>query len=130
MDATLLSRVQMAFTLGFHILFPTLNIGLAVFLALLEGLWLKTGNPAYLQLYRFWSKLFALAFGMGVVTGVVLAFEFGTNFDRFAESVGDVLGPLLTYEVLMAFFLEAGFLPVMLFGWGRVGPRAHFFSTL
>lgn len=130
MDATFLSRLQMAFTLGFHILFPTLNIGLAVFLALLEGLWLKTGNEAYIRLYRFWVKLFALAFGMGVVSGVVLAFEFGTNFDRFAEAVGGVLGPLLTYEVLMAFFLEAGFLPVMLFGWGRVGPKVHFFSTL
>jgi cytochrome d ubiquinol oxidase subunit I len=130
MDATFLSRLQMAFTLGFHILFPALNIGLVVFLALLEGMWLKTGNEAYLRLYRFWVRLFALAFGMGVVSGVVLAFEFGTNFDRFAESVGDVLGPLLTYEVLMAFFLEAGFLPLMLFGWGRVSPRVHFVSTL
>lgn len=129
-DATFLSRLQMGFTLGFHIIFPTLNIGLAVFLALLEGLWLKTRDDVYMYLYRFWSKLFALAFGMGVVSGVVLAFEFGTNFDRFAESAGAIMGPLMGYEVLMAFFLEAGFLPVMLFGWGRVGARMHFFSTV
>ena len=129
LDAILLSRLQFAFTLGFHILFPTLTLGLAPFLVLLEVLWLRTGAEIYMRLYRFWAKLFGLAFGMGVVTGVVLSFEFGTNFAPFSQATGNVLGPLLAYEVLMAFFLEAGFLPVMLLGWGRVGARLHLFAT-
>src|SRR5512139_1666714 len=129
LDAIFLSRLQFAFTLGFHILFPTLTLGLAPFLVLLEGLWLRSGKEVYMRLYRFWAKLFGLAFGMGVVTGVVLSFEFGTNFAPFSRATGNVLGPLLAYEVLMAFFLEAGFLPVMLFGWGRVGVRLHLFAT-
>jgi cytochrome d ubiquinol oxidase subunit I len=128
-DAILLSRLQFAFTLGFHILFPTLTLGLAPFLVLLEVLWLRSGNEIYVRLYRFWAKLFGLAFGMGVVSGVVLSFEFGTNFAPFSRATGNVLGPLLAYEVLMAFFLEAGFLPVMLLGWGRVGARLHLFAT-
>ncbi len=128
-DATSLSRLQFAFTLGFHILFPTLTLGIAPFLVLLEIFWLRSGDAVYLALYRFWARLFGLAFGMGVVTGVVLSFEFGSNFAPFSQATGNVLGPLFAYEVLMAFFLEAGFLPVMLFGWGRVGARLHLFAT-
>ena len=128
-DAAMLARLQFAFTIAFHILFPTLTIGLGGFLALLEWRWLRTGCGAYQLLYHFWVKVFALAFGMGVVTGVVLSYEIGTNFGRFADATGNVLGPLLGYEVLSAFFLEAGFIGVMLFGWGRVGPRMHFFAT-
>ncbi len=129
LDAIFLSRLQFAFTLGFHILFPTLTLGLAPFLVLLEVLWLRSRADVYMRLYRFWARLFGLAFGMGVVTGVVLSFEFGTNFAPFSQATGNVLGPLLAYEVLMAFFLEAGFLPVMLLGWGRVGARLHLFAT-
>ncbi|MDT3706536.1 MAG: cytochrome ubiquinol oxidase subunit I [Thiobacillus sp.] len=129
LDAIFLSRLQFAFTLGFHILFPTLTLGVAPFLVLLEVLWLRSGKELYMRLYRFWAKLFGLAFGMGVVTGVVLSFEFGTNFALFSRATGNVLGPLFAYEVLMAFFLEAGFLPVMLLGWGRVGMRLHLFAT-
>lgn len=129
-DATLLSRIQFGFTLAFHILFPTLTIGLSGFLVMLHGAWLWTGAEAYLRLYRFWLKLFALGFGMGVVSGVVLSFEFGTNFSRFSQATGNILGPLHGYEVLMAFFLEASFLPLMLFGWGRVGPRLQFLATV
>jgi cytochrome d ubiquinol oxidase subunit I len=129
LDGIFLSRLQFAFTLGFHILFPTLTLGLAPFLVLLEVLWLRSRADLYMRLYRFWARLFGLAFGMGVVTGVVLSFEFGTNFAPFSQATGNVLGPLLAYEVLMAFFLEAGFLPVMLFGWGRVGARLHLCAT-
>src|SRR5581483_10714363 len=113
-DAVLLSRFQFGFTLAFHILFPTLTIGLAGFLVMLHAGWLATGAEAYLRLYRFWLKIFALGFGMGVVSGVVLSFEFGMNFSRFSQATGNVIGPLLGYEVLMAFFLEASFLPIML----------------
>ncbi len=130
MDAVLLSRLQFAFTLSFHILFPTLTIGLAVFLAVLEGLWLKTGEALYKRHYQFWVKLFALTFGVGVVTGIVLSYEFGTNFSRFSAIAGSIIGPLMSYEVLTAFFMEAGFLGVMLFGWKRVGPRLHYTATL
>ncbi len=130
LDAVLLARLQFAFTIAFHILFPTLTIGLGAFLVLLEALWLATRDRTYELLYKFWTKVFALAFGMGVVTGVVLSYEVGTNWSRFADVTGNVLGPLLTYEVLSAFFLEAGFVGIMLFGWGRVGPRMHFFATV
>ncbi len=130
LDAVLLSRLQFGFTLAFHILFPTLTIGLAGFLVMLHAGWLVTGAEAYLRLYRFWLKIFALGFGMGVVSGVVLSFEFGMNFSRFSQATGNVIGPLFGYEVLMAFFLEASFLPIMLFGWGRVGPRLQFFATV
>lgn len=129
-DAVLLSRIQFAFTLAFHILFPTLTIGLSFFLVLLEGRWLRTGDDAFLRLYRFWARIFALGFGMGVVSGIVLSFEFGMNFRPFSEAVGNVIGPVMGYEVLTAFFLEASFLPIVLFGWGRVGPRLHYFSTI
>jgi cytochrome d ubiquinol oxidase subunit I len=129
MDALLLSRLQFAFTIGFHIIFPAFTIGLASFLAVLEGLWLFTKKPLFKNLYLFWVKIFALSFAMGVVTGVVMSYEFGTNWSVFARQAGSVIGPLLGYEVLTAFFLEASFLGVMLFGWKRVGPGLHFAST-
>jgi len=129
-DALLLSRLQFAFTIAFHIIFPSFTIGLASYLAVLEGLWLKTKNPAYKSLYFFWLKIFALAFGMGVVSGVVMSYQFGTNWSVFSDRTGSVLGPLLAYEVLTAFFLEASFLGIMLFGWNKVGPRLHFIATL
>ncbi|WP_156885989.1 cytochrome ubiquinol oxidase subunit I [Rheinheimera baltica] len=130
LDAALLSRVQFAFTVSFHIIFPSITIGLATLIAIWEGLWLKTANPVYLQLAKFWIKPFAITFGMGVVSGIVLSYEFGTNFSEFSRITGAVLGPLMAYEVLTAFFLEAGFLGIMLFGWQRVGPKLHFFATL
>lgn len=129
-DALLLSRIQFAFTIGYHIIFPTLSMGLALLLTLLEGLWLGTKNPTYLRAARFWSKFFALSFGMGVISGVVLSYEIGTNWGEFSEYSGNIIGPLMSYEVMSAFFLEAGFLGIMLFGWKRVGPKLHFFSTL
>lgn len=128
-DAFHLARIQFAFTVSFHILFPAITIGLASFLAVLEGLWLKTKNETYRDLYHFWSKIFAVNFGMGVVSGLVMAYQFGTNWSGFSQFAGSITGPLLTYEVLTAFFLEAGFLGVMLFGWKRVGPGLHFFAT-
>jgi len=128
-DALLLSRLQFAFTIGFHIIFPAFTIGLASFLAVLEGLWLFTKKPLFKNLYLFWVKIFALSFGMGVVSGVVMSYQFGTNWSVFSEVAGSVIGPLLAYEVLTAFFLEASFLGIMLFGWKRVGPGLHFFST-
>ncbi len=130
LDTALLSRLQFAFTVSFHIIFPSITIGLATLIAIWEGLWLKTANPVYLQLAKFWIKPFAITFGMGVVSGIVLSYEFGTNFSEFSRITGAVLGPLMAYEVLTAFFLEAGFLGIMLFGWQRVGPKLHFFATL
>ncbi|MFC5697878.1 cytochrome ubiquinol oxidase subunit I [Pseudomonas sp. GCM10022186] len=130
LEALDLARMQFAFTVSFHIIFPAITIGLASYLAVLEGLWLKTGQGVYRDLYHFWSKIFAVNFGMGVVSGLVMAYQFGTNWSAFSDFAGSVTGPLLTYEVLTAFFLEAGFLGVMLFGWNRVGPSLHFFSTV
>lgn len=129
-EALDLARIQFAFTVSFHILFPAITIGLASYLAVLEGLWLKSGNSVYRELYHFWSKIFAVNFGMGVVSGLVMAYQFGTNWSRFSDFAGAITGPLLTYEVLTAFFLEAGFLGVMLFGWNRVGRGLHFFATV
>jgi cytochrome d ubiquinol oxidase subunit I len=129
LDAVMLSRIQFAITIGFHILFPTLTIGLASFLLIVEVQWLRTGDEAWRRLFRFWVKLFALAFGMGVVSGIVLSYEIGTNFGPFARATANAIGPLFGYEVLTAFFLEAGFLGIMLFGWDRVGPRLHLFAT-
>ena len=129
-DPVILARVQFGFTVAFHILFPTLTIGLAWFLVTVEALWLRTRDPVYKSVYRFWAKLFALAFGMGVVSGLVLSYQFGTNFSRFSEATGPVLGPLLSVEVLTAFFVEAGFIGVMLFGWQKVGDRLHFLATV
>ena len=128
-DVLLLARIQFAFTVSFHIVFPGLTIGLASYLAVLEGLWLKTGRAVYLDLFHFWIKVFAVAFGMGVVSGLVMAYQFGTNWSEFSRFAGSITGPLLAYEVLTAFFLEAGFLGVMLFGMQRVGPGLHFLST-
>ncbi|EJO63435.1 bacterial cytochrome ubiquinol oxidase, partial [Burkholderia multivorans ATCC BAA-247] len=129
-DAFHLARLQFAFTVSFHIVFPAISIGMASFLAVLEWRYLVTGDAAYKSMFQFWSKIFAIGFGMGVVSGVVMAYEFGTNWSGFSRIAGNITGPLLTYEVLTAFFLEAGFLGVMLFGWQRVSPRAHFFATL
>ncbi len=129
LDAFHLARIQFAFTVSFHIIFPAITIGLASYLAVLEGLWLKSKNPTWRSLYHFWSKIFAVNFGMGVVSGLVMAYQFGTNWSGFSQFAGSITGPLLTYEVLTAFFLEAGFLGVMLFGWNRVGPGLHFFAT-
>lgn len=125
-----LARIQFAFTVSFHIVFPALSIGLASFIAVLEWRWLKTGKAYYKDLCLFWSKIFAVAFGMGVVSGVVMSYQFGTNWSGFSSFAGPVTGPLLMYEVMTAFFLEAGFLGIMLFGWQRVSPRAHFGATL
>ncbi len=125
-----LARIQFAFTVSFHIIFPAISIGLASFLAVLEWRWLRTHDAIYKDLFKYWVKIFAVAFGMGVVSGVVMSYQFGTNWSEFSRFAGGVTGPLLTYEVLSAFFLEAGFLGIMLFGWGRVGKKAHFFATL
>lgn len=129
MDALMLARIQFAFTISFHILFPAFTIGLASWLVMLEALWLKTGKPRFMSLYKFWLKIFAVSFGMGVVSGIVMSFQFGSNWSRFSEATGNVVGPLIGYEVLTAFFLEATFLGIMLFGANRVGKGLHFFST-
>jgi len=129
LDPVLLARIQFAFTVSFHIIFPAFTIGLASWLAVLEWRWLRTGKAVYAEVYRMWVKIFAVTFGMGVVSGVVLSFQFGTNWSVFSDAGGNILGPLLGYEVLTAFFLEASFLGVMLFGWNRVGPRMHFAAT-
>ena len=129
-DVLVLARLQFAFTISAHIIFPAISIGLASYLAVLEGLWLRTGKLVYRELFFFWSKIFAVGFGMGVVSGVVMSYEFGANWAGFSRVAGSVNGPLLTYEVLTAFFLEAGFLGIMLFGWKRVGARLHFLATV
>jgi cytochrome d ubiquinol oxidase subunit I len=124
-----LARFQFAFTIVWHFLFPAFTIGLASFLAVLEAFWLWTKKPVYLDVFRYWLKIFAVAFAMGVVSGIVMSYQFGTNWSVFADKTAPVLGPLLGYEVLTAFFLEAGFLGVMLFGLNRVGPGLHFLAT-
>ena len=129
MDALLLSRIQFGFVISYHILFPAFTIGLASWLMFLEFRWLRTRDNVWWDLYKFWSKVFAISFGMGVVSGIVMSFQFGTNWSRLSERAGAVLGPLLSYEVLTAFFLEAGFLGVMLFGANKVRPLVHFFCT-
>ena len=120
-DAALLARIQFAFTVSFHIIFPAFSIGLASYLAVLEGLWLTRREQVYLDLFNYWKSIFAVVFGMGVVSGIVMSYEFGTNWSVFSDKAGPVIGPLMGYEVLSAFFLEAGFLGVMLFGMKRVG---------
>lgn len=125
-----LARIQFGFTITFHIIFPAITIGLASFLAVLEGMWLWKKEQAYLDLYRFWANIFAVNFAMGVVSGLVMAYQFGTNWSFYSEFAGSITGPLLAYEVLTAFFLEAGFLGVMLLGWNKVGRGLHFFSTI
>ena len=121
--ALLLARAQFAFTVSFHFIFPAFSIGLASYLAVLEGLWLRTRDETYLVLFRYWLKIFAIAFAMGVVSGIVMSYQFGTNWSVFSDKAGPVIGPLMAYEVLTAFFLEAGFLGVMLFGMNKVGER-------
>jgi cytochrome d ubiquinol oxidase subunit I len=129
MNPILLSRLQFAVTTMFHILFPVLTIGLAIYLVLVELLWLRTKQEIYYRMYRFWVKIFSINFGVGVVSGIVLEFEFGTNFSRFSQAVANVFSPLLAFEAMTAFFLEAGFLGVMLFGWKRVPRGIHFLAT-
>ena len=129
LSALELARIQFAFTMSFHIIFPAITIGLASYLAVLELCWLRTQRQVYLDLYHFWLKIFSVNFGMGVVSGLVMAYQFGTNWSFFSEFAGGITGPLLAYEVLTAFFLEAGFLGVMMFGWNRVGRGLHFFDT-
>ncbi len=129
MDTVLLSRIQFGVTTLFHILFPTLTIGLSVYLVVIEFLWLRTREELYYRMYRFWTRFFAVNFGVGVVTGIVLEFEFGTNFSRFSQMAGNVISPLLAFEVMTAFFLESGFLGIMLFGWNRVSRHMHFLAT-
>ena len=129
LDPLLLSRIQFAFTISFHILFPSFTIGLAAWLLVLEALWLKTGKAIYMEIAKHWAKIFAVSFGMGVVSGLVLSYEFGTNWSEFSRLGGNVIGPLMSYEVLSAFFLEAGFLGIMLFGWKRVPKSVHLFAT-
>jgi cytochrome bd ubiquinol oxidase subunit I len=124
-----LARAQFAFTVSFHFIFPAFSIGLASYLAVLEALWLKTGKPVYDNLYRYWIKIFAIVFAMGVVSGIVMSYQFGTNWAVFSDKAGPIIGPLMAYEVLSAFFLEAGFLGVMLFGINKVGPKLHFLAT-
>jgi cytochrome d ubiquinol oxidase subunit I len=130
LDAVVLARAQFAFTMSFHIVFPAFSIGLASYLAVLEALWLTTGREVFINLFNYWLKIFAVAFSMGVVSGIVMSYQFGTNWSGFADKTGPVIGPLMAYEVLTAFFLEAGFLGVMLFGLKRVGPKLHFTATL
>ncbi len=128
-SALTLARMQFAFTVSFHFIFPSFSIGLASYLMVLEGLWLRSGRDVYLQLFKYWLKIFAITFGMGVVSGIVMAYQFGTNWAVFSDKAGPVIGPLMAYEVLTAFFLEAGFLGVMLFGLERVGKPLHFLAT-
>ena len=128
-DAVVLARIQFAFTVSAHIIFPAFSIGTASYLFVLEALYLKTRREVYLELFNFWKTIFAIAFGMGVVSGIVMSYQFGTNWAVFSDKAGPVIGPLMGYEVLTAFFLEAGFLGVMLFGRERVGPGLHFFAT-
>ncbi len=130
LDPLLLSRIQFAFTISFHIIFPSFTIGLAAWLVVLEALWLKTGKPIYMHIAQHWTKIFAMSFGMGVVSGVVLSYEFGTNWSELSRRGGNVIGPLMSYEVLTAFFLEAGFLGIMLFGWKRVPKCGAFLRHL
>src|SRR6266853_5789282 len=130
LDPVVLARAQFAFTVSFHFIFPAFSIGLASYLAVLEALWLKTGRGVYANLYRYWIKIFSIVFGMGVVSGVVMSYQFGTNWAVFSDKAGPIVGPLMAYEVLSAFFLEAGFLGVMLFGLERVGRGLHFTATL
>jgi cytochrome bd ubiquinol oxidase subunit I len=130
LTALTLARLQFAFTVSFHFIFPAFSIGLASYLAVLEGLWLWKKQQVFHDLFNYWKKIFAVTFGMGVVSGIVMSYQFGTNWSVFSDKAGPVIGPLMGYEVLTAFFLEAGFLGVMLFGEKRVGAGLHFFATL
>jgi cytochrome d ubiquinol oxidase subunit I len=129
MDVLLLSRIQFAFTIAFHYIYPPLSIGIGLVLVIMEGLWIRTGDKLYHEMARFWTKIFALTFAMGVATGIVMEFEFGTNWSTYSRYVGDIFGSALAAEGIFAFFLESGFLAVLLFGWNKVGPTMHFFAT-
>ncbi len=130
MDVEILSRIQFAFTIAFHYIYPPLSIGLGLMLVLMEGMYLRTGNKVYEQMTRFWIRIFALIFGIGTATGIIMEFEFGTNWAAYSRYVGDIFGSALAAEGIFAFALEAGFLGILIFGWNRVSPRVHFFSTL
>src|SRR6478609_5871672 len=129
-DVFLLSRIQFALTIMFHYLFPPLSIGLGAILVIMEGTYLRTGNVIYHHMTRFWSRVFAVNFAMGVATGIVMEFQFGTNWAAYSRYVGDVFGSALAAEGIFAFFLESGFLAVLVFGWDRVSKGMHFFATL
>ncbi|RBP20533.1 cytochrome bd-I ubiquinol oxidase subunit 1 apoprotein [Marinobacter pelagius] len=130
LDPLLLSRIQFAFVVSFHAIFPVFTIGLASYIAVLEGLGFKTGNPVWLKLSTFWTKVFAVVFGMGVVSGIVMSFQFGTNWSNFSQATANFLGPVLSYEVITAFFLEAAFLGVLLFGRNKVPAGVHLFAAI
>jgi cytochrome bd ubiquinol oxidase subunit I len=130
MDVEILSRIQFAFTIAFHYIYPPLSIGLGLILVIMEGLYLKTGKKIYEDVTRFWIKIFALIFGLGVATGIIMEFEFGTNWATYSKYVGDIFGSALAAEGIFAFALESGFLGILLFGWNRVSPKVHFFSTV
>jgi len=130
MDVEILARIQFAFTIGFHYIYPPLSIGLGLILVIMEGLFLKTGRRIYEQAVRFWIRIFALIFGIGVATGIIMEFEFGTNWATYSKYVGDIFGSALAAEGIFAFALESGFLGILIFGWKRVSPRVHFFSTI
>lgn len=130
MDVEILSRIQFAFTIAFHYIYPPLSIGLGLLLVIFEGMYLKTGDKRYEQITRFWIKIFALIFGIGVATGIIMEFEFGTNWATYSKYVGDIFGSALAAEGIFAFALESGFLGILIFGWNRVGPKVHFFSAV
>jgi cytochrome d ubiquinol oxidase subunit I len=130
MDVLILARIQFALTIMFHYIYPVLSIGLSLIMVIIEGCYLKTKNPVYLNMAKFWTKIFALTFAIGVATGIVMEFEFGTNWSTYSRYVGDVFGSALAAEGVFAFFLESGFLAIVIFGWNRVSPKMHYFSTI
>lgn len=130
MDTEILARIQFAFTIAFHYIYPPLSIGIGFIMVIMEGLYLKTGNKHYEILTRFWLKIFAITFGIGVATGIIMEFEFGTNWSVYSKYVGDIFGSALAAEGLFAFGLESTFLGILIFGWNRVSPKVHFISTI
>ena len=130
MDVEILARIQFAFTVSFHYIYPPLSIGLGLLMVIMEGMYLRTGDKVYESMARFWTKIFALTFGIGVATGIVMEFEFGTNWATYSRYVGDIFGSALAAEGIFAFALESGFLGILLFGWNRVSPKVHFISTI
>jgi len=130
MNVEILARIQFAFTIAFHYIYPPLSIGLGLIIVIMEGLYLKTGNKVYEHATRFWIRIFALIFGIGVATGIIMEFEFGTNWATYSKYVGDIFGSALAAEGIFAFALESGFLGILIFGWNRVGPKVHFFSAI
>jgi cytochrome d ubiquinol oxidase subunit I len=130
MDVEILARLQFALTIMFHYIYPPLSIGIGLVMVIIEGFYLKTGEEKYKNMAKFWTKIFALTFAVGVATGIVMEFEFGTNWATYSRYVGDVFGSALAAEGVFAFFLESGFLALLLFGWDRIGKKLHFFSTL